>query len=344
MMPPITVGLIGYGGAGATFHAPVIRALPELRLKSIVSSRRQQIEKMPGVAAVSTVADLLADPEIQLVVLASPTATHFEIALECLHAGKHLVIDKPITVTVAQAEEVMDLAHRQGCALSVFQSRRWDGDFLTVKRLIAEGALGTVYSFEAHYDRFRPKVQVRWRESPGEGAGILYDLGSHVIDQALHLFGMPRAITADAFPQRPGCETVDYFHLVLDYGRLRAILHASVLTVEPGPHFSVHGDCGSYLKYGMDPQENALKAGGGPNDAGWGGEPPEVWGELVCADGSRRRVPTEPGCYEEFYRRMAAHLISGAPVPVDPADSRDGLKIIEAATRSATERRTVDLA
>ena len=340
-MRDIPVGLIGYGIAGAVFHAPLIRACPQLRLAAVASSRKDQVEALGGVRAVATVAELLSDPDIQLVVVASPSDTHFELAAAALEAGKHVVVDKPFTLTAAEADELIDRAAKSGCALSVFQSRRWDGDYLTVKGLMAEGALGTVYYYEARYDRFRPQIRARWRELPGPGSGILYDLGPHLIDQALQLFGMPRAVSADAFAQRPGGQAIDYFHLALDYGPMRAVLHGSVLAPGAGPHFSIHGDGGSFLKYGMDPQEDALKAGMRPGDARWGVDDPSLHGELTSADGSRRRVETERGRLEAFYREMAEHIARGAAAPVDPRGARDNIAVIEAALRSAQEGRVV---
>jgi scyllo-inositol 2-dehydrogenase (NADP+) len=339
-MRTISVGLVGYGSAGSVFHAPLILATPALRLKSVVTSRAEQVRAL-GARPVARVAELLADPEIELVVVASPSDTHFEIACAALEAGKHLLVDKPFTITAAEAGELIALAGSKKRALSVFQNRRWDGDFVTVKRLLAERALGAVYHYEARYDRFRPKVRARWRELPGPGSGTLYDLGPHLIDQCLQLFGMPQAIAADAFAQRVGSEAVDYFHLVLHYGKMRAILHASVLVTEPGPHFTVHGDGGSFLKYGMDPQEDFLKAGKGPRDPGWGVDAPALYGELVLADGSRRKVETECGAYQDFYSAMADCISGSGPVPVDPADARDGLVVLEAAMRSAREGRTI---
>jgi scyllo-inositol 2-dehydrogenase (NADP+) len=340
-MRDIAVGLIGYGIAGSVFHAPLIRACPQLRLAAVVTSRKERVEALGGVRAVATVAELLSDPEIQLVVVASPSDTHFELACAALAAGKHVVVDKPFTLTAAEAEELIHRAAKSGCALSVYQSRRWDGDYLTVKRLMAEGALGTVYYYEARYDRFRPQIRARWRELPGPGSGILYDLGPHLIDQVLQLFGMPRVVSADAFAQRPGGQSIDYFHLMLDYGPMRAVLHSSVLAPGPGPHFSIHGDGGSFIKYGMDPQEEALKAGQRPGDAGWGEDDPSLYGELTSADGRQRRVETEHGCLENFYREMADHILRGAAVPVDPSGARDNIAVIEAAFRSTEEGRAV---
>ncbi len=331
VMPPVPVGLVGYGSAGATFHAPLIRSVPQLLLKSIVTSRVERVAALGGPRAVASVAQMLADPDIQLVVVASPSASHFEVARQALEAGKHVVVDKPFTLTAGEADELIVLAKRKGCALSVFQNRRWDGDYLTVKRLIREGVLGTVYHYEAHYDRYRPEIRQRWREQPGPGSGMLYDLGPHLIDQALQLFGTPDAVMADAFGQRPGSQTIDYFHIVLQYGARRAILHASMLVPAPGPHFTIHGDGASFTKYGMDPQEDFLKTGKGPGDAGWGVDTRD--GELALPDGSRRTVPTERGSYEAFYLQMAEHIAGRGPVPVDPADAREGLKVIEAVIR-----------
>jgi scyllo-inositol 2-dehydrogenase (NADP+) len=346
-MLPIPVALVGYGYGGLVFHAPFIRSVPRLRLEMVVTSRREQVDALAGPdgtpRAVARVEEALADPRIRLVVVATPTDTHFAVARQALLAGKHVVVDKPFALTVAEAEELMALARERGCLLSVYHNRRWDGDFLTVRHAIEQGWLGTVYHYEAHIDRFRPKVREVWREQAGKGSGILYDLGSHLIDQALVLFGMPRAVTADAFLQRPEARAIDYFHLILDYGRMRAILHGAMLVPGRGPHFSVHGDGGSFLKYGMDPQEAALAAGQMPGGEGWGADDSANYGELVSADGARRRIETLAGDYTSYYQAMADAIERGSPLPVDPADSRDGLRVIEAALESAREGRTVTL-
>jgi scyllo-inositol 2-dehydrogenase (NADP+) len=341
--PKIKTGLIGYGFGGSVFHAPLVLAVPELRLKSVVTSRKEAVAKdLPGVDVVGTVAELLDDPEIQLVVVASPSTTHFEVAMAALRAGKNVVVDKPFATTVREAEALLQLAEDRKLFLSVYQNRRWDGDFLTVKQCIAEGLLGTIFHYEAHFDRFRQQIKSGWREGTERGSGIVYDLGAHLIDQAVQLFGMPHAVTADILIQRSAGQADDYFHIVLHYGRMRAILHAATLVCAPGPHFAVHGDAGSFLKYGMDPQEEALKSGARPGDPGWGVDPPENYGELVAADGSQRKIPTLVGGYERYYQGVAASLLHGAPNPVDPAGARDGLAVIEAAMRSSEEKRTMD--
>ena len=339
---PKTVGLIGYGLGGSVFHAPLISAIPELRLATVVTSRRARVaHDLPGVRVAATVAEMLSDPAIDLVVVASPSPAHFENARAALRAGKHVVVDKPFATSVQEANELIALAESNSRSISVFQNRRWDNDFLTVRKCIDEASLGSVYHYEAHFDRFRPQLKGGWREEPVKGASLLYDLGSHLIDQALQLFGMPRAVFADVISQRDAATTGDYFHLILDYGPRRAILHAANLVREPGPHFLIHGDGGSFLKYGMDPQEEALKAGVRPGQPGYGDDAPANYGQLTAADGSRQTIPTLRGAYQEYYAGIAAHLQHGAPIPVIAADSRDGLMVIEAATRSAIERRTV---
>jgi scyllo-inositol 2-dehydrogenase (NADP+) len=340
----INVGLVGYGLAGLVFHAPLIGSVPQLRLSKVVTSRRDQIAKdLPGVAAVPDISDVLADPFIDLLVIASPSANHFEHATAALLAGKHVVVDKPFATTAREADELIALAESQGLILTVFQNRRWDGDYLTASHSIEQGWLGKVFHYEVHFDRFRPQIKAGWREEPRPGSGILYDLGAHLIDQTLHLFGMPRAVTADIIAQRAGAKVEDYFHLILDYEPLRVILHSATLVPHPGPRFTVHGDGGSFLKYGLDGQEDALKQGLRPGDQQWGADQPEYYGELTPAGGTTRKVETLRGSYEKYYELLAACLLTGAPPPVDPRDSRNGLIVIEAAQRSAAERRTVEI-
>ena len=340
----INVGLVGYGLAGSVFHAPLIGSVPQLRLSKVVTSRRDQIATdLPGVAAVPDIGDVLADPFIDLLVIASPTANHFEHARAALHAGKHVVVDKPFATTAREADELLALAESQGLILTVFQNRRWDGDYLTACHSIEQGWQGKVFHYETHFDRFRPQIKAGWREEPKPGSGILYDLGAHLIDQSLHLFGMPRAVTADIIAQRAGAKVEDYFHLVLDYAPLRVILHSATLVPHPGPRFTVHGDGGSFLKYGLDGQEDALKQGLRPGDQQWGADQPEYYGELTPAGGTSRKVETLRGGYEKYYELLAACLLTGSPPPVDARDSRNGLVVIEAAQRSAAERRTIEI-
>jgi scyllo-inositol 2-dehydrogenase (NADP+) len=342
------VGLIGYGLGGAVFHAPLVQAEPGLRLHAVVTSRAGQVRReLPGVRVVGSAAELLEDPVVELVVVAAPNAVHHQLAAAALRAGRHVVVDKPFTLTTAEADELIELAAAADRRLSVFHNRRWDGDFLTVRRCLEAGLLGNVSSFISRYDRFRPVPKGSWKEADVPGSGILYDLGPHLIDQALQLFGVPGTVWADVGVQRPGVEAVDYLHLVLGYGRLRALLHAGMEVRDPGPRFEVHGDQGSFVKHGLDLQEQALRAGGRPGDPGWGGEPPERNGTLtgeVAGLELRSRLATVPGAYQAFYAAMAAAIAGDGPVPVPAAEARDTIQVIEHALASAREGRVVRVA
>jgi scyllo-inositol 2-dehydrogenase (NADP+) len=343
-MKPIPTGLIGYGAAGATFHAPLIAAAEGLHLAAIGSSRSEQIRRdFPEARAYESPKDLLADAAIELVVIATPNESHASLARAALDAGKHVVVDKPFTLAAAEAEALIALAESTGKKLSVFQNRRWDNDFLTVQRLINDGKLGEVVYFEAHFDRFRPEIKAGWRETETAGSGMLYDLGAHLIDQALVLFGMPVAITADVMRQRADARADDYFHLVLDYGRRRAVLHASVLVRDPGPRYLVHGDGGSFVKYGIDGQEAALQDGRRPGGDAWGEDHPALFGRFTDADGTSTVVDTLPGRYTAFYEGVASAIRGNTALPVEAREARDVIRVIEAAQISAKERRTVVL-
>ncbi|RKR07311.1 scyllo-inositol 2-dehydrogenase (NADP+) [Kushneria sinocarnis] len=339
----LTTGLIGYGTAGAAFHAPLIGAEPRLELTAVASSRQAQIaHDLPGVTITEPTA-LIEDPAIALVVIATPNTSHAELAEHALRAGKHVVIDKPFTVTAERARALTALAHERGLLLSVFHNRRWDSDFLTLAGLLRGGQLGEVLHYEAHFDRFRPTPKTGWRETTEPGSGVLYDLGAHLIDQALVLFGLPEAITADVQPQREQARVDDWFHLLLRYGRRRVILGASCMMAGPGPHLAVHGDGGSFVKYGLDVQEAQLKAGGLPGQPGWGEEPQAQWGLYTDAQGRQQHIASEHGRYEAFYAGVAAAALEGAPLPVSAAQAGDVIRVIEAAHRSARERREIAL-
>ncbi|HEV7778281.1 MAG TPA: oxidoreductase [Luteibacter sp.] len=341
-MRTIPTGLIGYGMAGSVFHAPLIAVDEGLHLAAIASSRTADIARdFPESRAYATPQALIDAPDIELVVIATPNDTHADLARRALEAGKHVVVDKPFTLDSAEAEALIAVAERHGRLLSVFQNRRWDGDFLTVKRFIEDGRLGEVYHYEAHFDRFRPEIKAGWREEPAPGAGVLYDLGAHLIDQALRIFGMPKALTADVMAQRAQAQVPDYFHLVLHYGRRRVVLHSSTLVREPGPRYIVHGDAGSFAKFGIDGQEAALKAGMRPAGDDWGRDRPEYFGRFVDNEGTEQIVETLPGRYPEFYAGVAQAITEGGPLPVTAREARDTIMLIEAAMRSAKEGRTV---
>jgi scyllo-inositol 2-dehydrogenase (NADP+) len=320
----IRVGLVGYGLAGSTFHEPLIRACAELELAAVLTSREHP-------RRVGSFEELLEKSD--LVVIASPNQHHFPQAKTALEQRKHVVVDKPFTVALDEADELIALADRQERVLTVFHNRRWDGDFQTARRILPE--LGEVLLYEANWDRFRPSIKEGWREVPGRGAGILNDLGSHLIDQALQLFGMPDAIAADVLAQREGAVVDDYFDLTLEYDRLRVCLRSSTLMAEPGARFALHGTDGSYVKFGLDPQEAQLKAGMDPSDAAFGVDPRH--GLRTLDSGKTQAVPTERGRYVAFYEGVVAAILDGAPVPVDPRDARAGLLLIELARRASEE-------
>ncbi|WP_413624027.1 oxidoreductase [Luteibacter sp. Lutesp34] len=343
-MQPIRTGLIGYGTAGAVFHAPLIAAASGLRLAAIASRRVNEIARdFPEAKAYENPQSLIDDPDIELVVVATPNETHAALARAALEAGKHVVVDKPFTLDAGEAEALIALADTAGRKLSVFQNRRWDSDFLTVRRLVDDGRLGEIAYYEAHFDRFRPEIKQGWRETEAPGAGLLYDLGAHLIDQALVLFGLPQAVTADVTRQRAAARADDYFHVVLDYGRRRAVLHASVLVRDPGPRYLVHGDGGSFVKYGIDAQEAALREGRRPGGEGWGEDDPALFGRFTDADGTVATIDSLPGRYTAFYDGVAASIRDGAPLPVEAREARDVIRVIEAAQISARERRTTFL-
>jgi scyllo-inositol 2-dehydrogenase (NADP+) len=318
----IRTGLIGYGLAGAVFHEPLIDACDRLELTAVLTSREHPLH----VASLDELMD-----RCDLVVIASPNQTHFALAKTALEAGKHVVVDKPFTVTLDESDELIALAHRRERLLSIFHNRRWDGDFLTVESVLPE--LGEVLLFEANWDRFRPAIKGGWREEPAPGAGLFNDLGPHLIDQALRLFGRPDLIEADIATQRAGAKVDDHFDVTLHYGRMRVCLRSSSLVSAPRPRFAVHGTGGSFVKHGLDPQEAQLKAGLRPRDPGFGED--SVQGTLIRAEGTEQSVPTQPGNYLAFYEGVAAAILDAAPVPVPAEDAREGLLLIGLARRAA---------
>ncbi len=343
MTAPLQVALVGYGFVGKTFHAPLIASVGGLALHSVVSSNPVAVRAdFPEARVTPYLADVLADPAVDLVVIATPNALHASQSHAALDAGKHVVVDKPFTVSVAEAEAVRAHAGQAGRVLSVFHNRRYDADFLTLRSLIADDALGTVTQFESHFDRFRPDVRDRWRERSGPGAGLWYDLGPHLIDQVLQLFGQPLGITADIAMQRAGAATDDYFHALLRYPRLRVILHASTLMAASALRFSVHGTRGSFVKLGLDSQEDALKAGRTPGDAMWGHDARP--GTLTSIEGegiTTRSVPGEPGDYRRYYAAVRDAIHGVGPNPVPAADALAVMRLIEAGISSASQRREV---
>jgi len=348
--PPARVALLGYGPGGAAFHAPLIATTPGLTLAAIVTGDavRQAAARAehPGARIVDTAEALWprAD-ELDLVVVSTPNRTHAPLASTALGAGLHVVVDKPMAVTAAEGRTLAAAARTAGRLLIPFQNRRWDGDFRTVQALLADGALGNVHRFESRFDRWRPTPRPGWREQgdPGEGGGLLYDLGSHLIDQALVLFGPVRHVYAELDRRRPGVAVDDDVFLALTHeGGVRSELHMSVLAAQTAARFRVSGDRATYVKWGLDVQEAALRRGVRPGDSVWGEEEPAQWG-TIGRDGDTVPVPTRPGAYPAYYAAVVAAKRGDAPPPVTPEEAIATLEVIEAAQRSAAARQVIAL-
>jgi predicted dehydrogenase len=347
---PLRVGLVGYGLAGSVFHAPLIAATEGLTLDTVVTSNPQRQEQaraqFPDVRTVATPDELFARAgELDLIVVASPNKTHVPLATTALKAGLPVVVDKPVAGTAAEARDLAALAEERGLLLSVFQNRRWDNDFLTLRKLLAEGELGDVWRFESRFERWRPKPKGGWRESgdPAEIGGLLYDLGSHVVDQALVLFGPATQVYAESVIRRAGAEADDDTFIAITHANgVRSHLHVSATAAQLGPRFRVLGSQAGYVKYGLDPQEAALREGEHPGTAdGWGTEDESLWGHLGSGEspltGGGRPVPTLPGDYPAYYAAVAAALREGATNPVTAHEAAAALDVLEAARRSARD-------
>ncbi len=340
------VGLIGFGLAGRVFHAPLLGPAG-LTLAMVATRRRDEVEKAwPGTRVEPDWRAVIADPGVDLVVVATPNRTHAEIAIAALEAGKHVVVDKPFAVGTAEADRIIATAAGTGLCLSVFHNRRWDADFLTLCDVIGRGALGEIVSYSCHFDRFRPEVPLRWREEPGPGAGLLFDLGPHLIDQALVLFGRPGWIEAEIMTRRDGARVDDAFHLRMGKGRLRIQLNADLLVADSARRYAVHGMAGSFVKNGLDVQEAQLGRGETPAMAGFGIEPAGNHARLTrVTDGETvvSRVASRPGRYVDYYASLREAIETGAPVPVEPRDARDGLHLIEMAQQASKTGRRIPL-
>ncbi|MEU8886823.1 Gfo/Idh/MocA family oxidoreductase [Streptomyces sp. NPDC048442] len=353
---PLRVALIGYGLAGSVFHAPMIAATDGLVLDTVVTSsperRQQALDEFPEVRFADSADDLWPRAgELDLVVIASPNKTHVALAKAALHAGLPVIVDKPLAGTAAEARELAALADERGLLLSVFQNRRWDNDFLTLRALIAEGELGDVQRFESRFERWRPQPKGGWRESgdPAEIGGLLYDLGSHVVDQALTLFGPVTQVYAESDVRRPGAAADDDTFIALTHANgVRSHLYVSATTAQLGPRFRVLGSRAGYVKYGLDPQEAALREGKRPSpSSGWGEEAKEMWGRIGSGEspltGGGVPVPTLPGNYPAYYEAIAEALRHRTPPPVTALQAAEALTILEAAQKSATTGTTIHL-
>lgn len=332
---PVRTALVGFGSAGRIFHAPLISAVPAMQLHTIVSSKPETVLALwPQVRVVPSIDQALSDPQVDLVVIATGNDSHFALAQAALAAGKHVVVDKPCTVTLQETQTLLALARAQNRILTVFQNRRWDADFLGLQQVLAEGSLGRITHFESHFDRFRPHVPDRWREKDQPGSGLWFDLGAHLVDQALALFGLPHDLLLDLGTQRDGAQVNDYFHAILRYPHLqdlRVVLHGSTLVAGLGPRFAVHGTQGSFVKFGLDTQEDTLKTGARPQwgDAAWGKDPVAATLSVLDGDQIAVRDPSMPhGNYPAYYAAVCDAVQGRAPMPVGPVDVERAMQIL----------------
>jgi scyllo-inositol 2-dehydrogenase (NADP+) len=343
----IEVGLIGFGLAGRAFHAPVIRAVPGLHLAAILQrSGNEAAENYPDVRIVRNLDELLAIQEIRLVVIATPNDTHYSLARQCLMAGRDVVVDKPFMPTLDEARSLVQLAKETGRLLTVYQNRRYDGDFQAIRQLVAEGTLGRIVRFETNYDRYRPQLKPgAWRETQRPGSGILFDIAPHLIDHALVLFGLPEAVTADVRIERENAVADDAFDILFHYpGSLRAVLRSSILAAAPRPRFVLLGTKGSFVKQTFDPQETNLRRGYIPTDTAWGAEPQENWGVLTLPAGdgfTQRRIPSAACDYRDFYVNVRDSLLGSAKLAVTPEWSLNVMRLLELARERNRKRCTI---
>ncbi len=347
-MEKIKAGLASFGMACKTFHAPLLHTNEYFEIKSIVERNKEESRVRYAYSKLVRSFDALCnDPEIELIVVNTPDYLHHEMCRKALLAGKNVVVEKPFTQTYEQANELVKIAKENNLVLSVFQNRRWDGDFLTVKKIIQEGILGQLVEYEAHFDRYRNYIQPdTWKEDCGSGAGTLFNLGSHLIDQALVLFGLPKAIFADVRTLRPDGKIDDNFELLLKYNGFKVILKASYLVRETGPRYILHGTEGSFLKWGIDPQEEALKQGKWPVGPDWGMDEKSLWGVLntncrgLHVNG---HIETIPGNYHAYYNNIYEAIRYKKRLEVKPEISAAVIRIIEAAFQSEKEGRQIPL-
>jgi scyllo-inositol 2-dehydrogenase (NADP+) len=345
-MHQINTALCSYGMSGVIFHGPLLETHSAYKISKILERTRNESKgKHPGSEIVRDYGAILEDPEIELMVINTPDHLHLEMCTQAIEAGKHVVVEKPFTLKADDAGSLIGLARQKGIVLSVFHNRRWDGDFITVKKLIESGKLGRLVDFESHFDRFRNYIQESWKDQ-SNGTGTLYNLGSHLVDQALTLFGMPERLFCDSRLLRDGAKTDDSYDLFLHYPEFKCLLRSSYLVKEPGPRFTLHGTEGSFLKWGVDPQEADLKAGLSPDSAKWGEEPESMWGKINSTfkgEGLLGTLRTIPGNYLAFYDNVYGAIRNNQPLQVTAEQARDVIRIIEAAYKSSREGQVIYL-
>lgn len=337
-MKQIQVGLVGFGLSGRFLQAPFFEVLPHFNLKKIVTSRPIPKNLFPTAEAAYSIDSLLEDTEIELIAICTPNSTHFELTKKCLEAGKHVLVEKPATATKAEAAELYDLAKSKNLTLCVYQNRRFDSDFLTCLKILKGGFLGKVHTYNAHYNRYKPELNAKqWKEEADPTNGILYDLGAHLIDQAIFLFGKPESYSGEVYTQREGSTVDDAFFVQLNYKDIKVRLHSSLLIASPGPKFEIHGTAGSFHKYGIDVQEDHLKAGMSPVDEHFGIETSSNFGTLTTTLNSvsmEAKITTEQGNWKLLYINLAETIRLGKELFIKPEEILSQMEILESVKKS----------
>ncbi|WP_163323625.1 Gfo/Idh/MocA family oxidoreductase [Draconibacterium mangrovi] len=346
MKNQVTVALASFGMSGKVFHGPLLKVNHNFRVKLVLErSKTLSKELFPDATIVKTYDDILTDNEVELVVVNTPDKYHYPMVKQALEAGKHVVVEKPATLRSAELQALIELAKAKGLVFTVFQNRRWDGDFRTVQKVIKEARFGRLVEFESHYDRYRTEITPgTWKEEGDEYCGVLYNLGSHMVDQAYVLFGKPQTVTAHLKTVRTGGEVADYYDIRMDYEGFSALLKCSYLVMDPGPRYTMNGEYGTFKKWGIDGQEELLKAGNLPKGDDWGKEETDWWGTLVYTENDEyveELVETMPGDYRIFYDKLYKAMRNDKTLPVDPAEALEVLKILEACLLSNKQRKTV---
>ena len=336
----INVGKKGYNMSAKVFHLPLISDNEQFQLTAICTSQNQLVsEKYPSISIYPKVDEFIQHSGVDLAVITTPNVMHYAIAKSCLENGLHVVIEKPMTATSAEADELIKLAEKYQLTLSVFHNRRWDGDFLTVKKLLNNDSLGEIRLFESHFDRFRPVISPKWKEHPGAATGVWFDLGAHLVDQALCLFGLPTSLTASCLALRDNSQTTDYFHVQLHYPKLEVILHSSPYSPGLNSRFNIQGTKGCFIKHGLDIQEEQLKEGMLPSQNSFGEDRPEHYGIIYSNSEesivTSEKITTEPGDYQQFYLAIAKAINGGEPVPVSGENAANVINILELALQSS---------
>jgi scyllo-inositol 2-dehydrogenase (NADP+) len=348
MSKPINTAIASFGMSGVVYHGPSLKALPQQFKISQILERTKNIshEKYPEATIVRTYDEILKNPEIELVIVNTPDFLHFDMVKKAINAGKHVVVEKPFTKTSGEASELIELARKKRVVMTIYQNRRFDNGFLTVKKILDEQLLGRLVEYEAHYDRYRNFIQEgSWKEDGDERTGVLFNLGSHIVDQALVLFGAPKAVTAHLNVLRTGGRTTDNFDIRLHYNQFNAILRTSYLVRELGPQYILHGTEGSFIKMGTDPQEEMLKNHRLPNEPKWGEEPPSDWGLLnttINGRHFREKYETVAGNYADFYANLYSAIREGKELLIKPEEALTTIRVLEACLESNRLKKTVD--